>query len=350
MKIGPKLNLLAYLLTAMACMMMLSSCDNAIYDDEGDCVVRYRVRFKYDYNMKFADAFPSEVEQVTLYVIDGNDNIVWQKTESGDALKQEGYAMDVDIAPGTYSLLAWCSSADPTTFVTGDGSSCHELKTDFHTEADPDGAAMTHVRKKLDRLYHGYEKDVEFPAADEGTFVYTVPLTKDTNHFVISLMQLSGEPMDVNDVEFEIIDDNAHLDWDNSPITGTPVTYHQWLKESVDAELGSKATADGNVNTHAAGVVAELTTSRLMMSNGENTFLRIYNKTTGKEMAKIRLLDAVLLVRGEDNRHRLTEQQYLDYNDEYKMTFFLNEDQTWAYCEIRILSWRVVYRNFNLDS
>jgi len=36
----------------------LSSCDSAIYDDEGDCSVHYRVTFTYDMNMKWANAFP----------------------------------------------------------------------------------------------------------------------------------------------------------------------------------------------------------------------------------------------------------------------------------------------------
>ena len=55
---------------------------------------------KYDYNMKFADAFRPEVDEVTLHLIDSNGNVVWRKTESGEALKADGYAMNVDVAPG----------------------------------------------------------------------------------------------------------------------------------------------------------------------------------------------------------------------------------------------------------
>ena len=81
----------------VACVFMVSC--TGFFDYEGDCRVRYLVRFKYDYNMKFADAFRPEVDEVTLHLIDSDGNVVWRKTESGEALKADGYAMNVDVAP-----------------------------------------------------------------------------------------------------------------------------------------------------------------------------------------------------------------------------------------------------------
>ena len=52
-------------MVVIACTSMLYACDSLIYDDEGDCSVNYRVKFRYDYNMKFADAFAHEVNVVT---------------------------------------------------------------------------------------------------------------------------------------------------------------------------------------------------------------------------------------------------------------------------------------------
>lgn len=342
MRIGSKIRALAYALLAS---IVLTGCDNAIYDDEGDCEVNYRVRFKYDYNMKFADAFAKEVDEVTLYLIDADEKIVWQKTESGPRLAEEGYAMDVDVAPGTYSLLAWCSSESPETFTIGHDGILRGLKADFHADRRADGSL--HIGDKLDRLYHGYVANVEFPAAEEGTYTYTVPLTKDTNHFVITLQQLSGEPIDKDLVEFEITDDNAHLDWDNTPLTGSPVTYHQWYKETVNADLATEPGRDANQTF--AGVVAELTTSRLCMSNSRDARLRVYRTDTGETIASIRLIDALLLVMGYDNSQRLTRQQYLDYKDEYNMTFFLDEHHRWLSGLIQIESWRVVYQEHDLN-
>ena len=343
MKPGLITKLPAYLLMLLACVMM-TSCDDAIFDDEGDCVVRYRVHFKYDYNLKFADAFASEVNQVTLYVIDSDGKIVWQKTESGAALAEEDYAMDVDVVPGTYSLLAWCSSENPKTFAIGNDGTRNSLKTDFFTEKHEDGSF--HIDRQLDCLYPGYLPDVTFPTVDEGTFDFTMPLLKDTNHFVITLQQMSGEAIDKDLINFEIVDDNTSLDWDNTPITGTPVTYHQWYSTNVSADINSKSAED---NGKFSGVVAELTTSRLMMSNRANARLRIYRNDNNKTIASIRLIDALLLVKGYELEKKLTDQQYLDYKDEYNMTFFLDADQRWIDCLIQIESWRVVYNEVELD-
>lgn len=59
------------------------SCDSILDEDDVDCSVEYRVKFKYDYNMKYADAFSREVSSVALYAFDDNGKLVYQKTEAG---------------------------------------------------------------------------------------------------------------------------------------------------------------------------------------------------------------------------------------------------------------------------
>ena len=51
----------------LAGMSLLSACDSVIYDGEGDCSYRNGIRFVYDWNMKRADAFPSEVKAVRVW-------------------------------------------------------------------------------------------------------------------------------------------------------------------------------------------------------------------------------------------------------------------------------------------
>lgn len=74
------------LLAAALCCCVLASCDSVIYDGEGDCSVTYRVAFRYDRNMKWADAFAHEVKSVHLYAFDKNGTLVWQNAEKGEAL------------------------------------------------------------------------------------------------------------------------------------------------------------------------------------------------------------------------------------------------------------------------
>lgn len=77
--------------------------------------------------------------------------------------------------------------------------------------------------------------------------------------------------------------------------------------------------------------------------------LRVYRNDTGETIASIRLIDAVLLVMGYENSRRLTEQQYLDYKDEYNLTFFLDSNHHWLNGLMQIESWRRVYTEEVID-
>ena len=110
-------------------------------------------------------------------------------------------------------------------------------------------------------------------------------------------------------------------------MAGNKTTYHQWYKTSVDANLGSDSREATVENNRFAGVIAELTTSRLMKNSTAR--LKVYRTDNGETIASIRLIDALLLVMGYENSRRLTPQQYLDYKDEYNMTFFLDANHKW---------------------
>ena len=93
------LNRIGALLALLA--VMFASCeDSFVYDDEGDCSVHHRIKFKYDRNMKFADAFSNEVSSVALYVFDNSGILVHMGMESGIVLADEGYTMPVELSPG----------------------------------------------------------------------------------------------------------------------------------------------------------------------------------------------------------------------------------------------------------
>ena len=68
------ITVLAIIVTAF----LFVSCDGMIYNDEGDCSVRYRLKFRYDMNLKFADAFAHEVKSVRLYAFTPDGELVWQ--------------------------------------------------------------------------------------------------------------------------------------------------------------------------------------------------------------------------------------------------------------------------------
>lgn len=347
----------------------LMSCDSFIFDDEGDCDPYYKVRFVYDMNMKFADAFANEVKDVTLYVIDDRTGrVVLTKHESGDALSQPGYMMDVEVEPGNYSLVAWCGEGHRTSFtVTGS-----EMKTDLTcsltdrqphqpgpwdndskntAEAEEDTPKGSHVRNMLHHLYHGKLEAQEFPDT-QGTHIYTVRLTKNTNDIHIVLQHLSGEPVDEKAFTFTITDENGLMDWDNSLLADEPLTYFAWHKKAGIAglEVPDYTDEDNSSDTRASIVqvsaaVAELSVGRLMESRRYSTFVNIYNQE-GERIVHLPYIDYFLLVKSERLKN-MSDQEYLDRQDDYSMVFFLDEDNRWVKSHIFINSWKIVLQTVN---
>lgn len=315
----------------LSVLFVMTACDG-IYEDEGDCSVHYHVKFRYDMNMKFADAFAHEVNSVTLYVLDEQNNVVWQGSEQGEALAQEGYAMEVDVAPGSYSLLAWCGLAGGNSFAVPVSSRKEDLICSLKREHKLDGTA--YVKEDLNRLYHGYLEKQTF-SSEEGTHTFVVPLVKNTNNIRVVLQHLSGEPVDKDKFTFSITDENGVMNWDNKLLSDEPVTYYAWHTDSGTAGIDD---VDSRTVSSFSAAIAELTTARLVKEKAPR--LKVTNDK-GETVFSIPLIDYALLVKGEYNR-RMDDQEYLDRQDEYNMVFFLDEGDRWMDAYIYINSWKVV--------
>lgn len=340
----------------LAICVLPVACDGLIYEDEGDCSVTYRVRFRYDWNMKFADAFASEVESVTLYLLDADGKIVWQRTEQGEALASEGYAMTVDVAPGTYDLLAWAGTADKGSFPAVAGAATREELTRTLRCPQEDAAE---VHDDIDRLYHGYLAGQTF-GEEEGVHTYTLPLKKDTNNVRVVLQQLSGEPMDEERFTFAITAENGAMDWDNELLPDRLLTYYAWHTRSGVAGVESD---DPNYVSSLSAVIAELTTSRLTVRDctapvggkaagvefpdAKKMRLKVTDNQTGRTIISVPLVDYALLVKGE-YRKTMDDQEFLDRLDEYSLIFVLNEDYRWVSMSVNIHSWKLVEQNTSL--
>ncbi len=323
------------LLAAIAGCLGLVACDSIMYDYEGDCSVNYHVKFNYDYNMAFGDAFAHEVRSVTLYMLDMSGNVVLKQTESGEKLADKDYVMPVDVAPGVYDLLVWCGTTEFGSFSVPETTRGPELGCTLNRKHDSEGKAYTD--QEIDRLFYGYLQEQVF-GETEGTHVYTVDLVKNTNSVRVVLQNLSGETMDPDNYEFMITDNNGSMSWENKLLSDEMITYHAWSRESVEVGTQSKATA-------YSALLAELTVPRLVM--GHNPRLTVINKETSKEILSIPLIDYALLVKGKYNRD-MSDQEYLDRQDEFSMTFFLDKPDSWASAYVYINSWKVVLQETNL--
>ena len=334
-----------------------TACSGLIYDDLQDCP-EYRVNFRYDWNMKYADAFAHEVKAVTLYVLDSKGSIVASASESGEALAAQDYSMVVKVPAGKYDLLAWCDANEIGTYSFAEGTQKTDLTCSLNKKHSEDGSA--YIDTDLDRLYHGFLEGADF-SAKKGKVTATVSLKKNTNHYNVVLQHISGEPVNCDDFDFSITADNALMSWDNSLLSDENVEYRAWSVYSGSVALGTKTSAVAEPSAVAELVevpqqpstradalnvaIAELTTGRLV--KGHSPRLNIRNNKTGETVLSVPLIDYALLVKGNYNRD-LDDQEYLDRQDEYDMVFFLDEDDRWFNSFIYINSWKVVLQHTEL--
>ena len=172
----------------------LASC-NVLTEEEKDCALY--VRFKYDMNMNFADAFQNAVNSVTLYAF--KDGVLaYQRTEEGELLKQNGYRMRIDEIPyrekHKYDYITWAGEPDNESFTIPVLTVGKSTKEDLFCQLNRAGNGV--VSDDLEDLFHGmtngqdYSRSASSAAGDE----VVIPLTKNTNNIRIVLQHLSGKP------------------------------------------------------------------------------------------------------------------------------------------------------------
>lgn len=254
-------NVAAKVCMALVCLSALPSCNSWLYEEEGDCSVYYRLRFRYDRNLKWADAFANEVSSVHLYAFDPSGVLVWQQERQIDPATAENYSMLLDLPPGDYRLLAWCglqnngereeSFSVPEAHV-GE-TRMEQLQCILNRKHDESGA---YSNERLYRLFHG-TLDVSLPVnEDGGSYDYTMYLTKNTNHVRVILQHLSGEDVDANQFTFRIEDENGLMAHDNELMADENITYRPWKTQSGESGVDKE---DSRAIVNVKGAIADLT-------------------------------------------------------------------------------------------
>lgn len=303
----------------------------------------WKVDFRYDMNMKYADAFGHEADAVTLYAFDQDGTLVWQNTEQGDSLASEDYAMTLDLEPGVYDLVAWsCCDIAAEMFDLPAAeplkASCDDLVCEMIRQKGTDG--KSYVQSRLGSLMHGSIDGLEITEA-EGTHTVRMPMTKNTNEVRVILQHLSGEEIDPDSFAFSITDRNAAYSFDNTLLPCEEITYREWRKDSGHVGTGSDET---RAVTSASALVAGITVGRLVQ---DNTPRLTVTNDKGETVISIPLIDYALMIKGHYDS--MSDQEYLDRQDEYNMTFFLDDDMHWMNTHIYINSWKVVLSDVDFD-
>ena len=348
-----------HIFTVLASIVTLAaSCDRSvIFDYAGDCEVHHIVRFRYDMNLKWADAFASEVKSVHLYVFDSDGLFLQEYSDRGPALSTGDYFIELKNLPaGDYKFVAWCgldNDTDDESFTVpqpvAGRTTIDELTCSLNTLGKSRGSLSSD--KRLYFLYHGYLEDTLIDDNDGETFEHVIYLTKDTNHIRIILQELStDEDMDPDDYEIFIESANGVMAYDNSMLGTDVITYQPWALDNDVVEIGKP---DVSETVYVKGVYADLSLARLMNSENRSLMLTILDsKHKGQVIARVPLIQYALLSRRyyeEAYGHKMSDQEFLDREDEYVFTFFLYGNR-WVNTYINIHSWRVVLHNYDVDS
>lgn len=332
-------------LLAMAAVLPFASCHTVWDDDDCPVDIEYRVKFVHDYNMLFTDAFATQVHSVTLYAFDETGKLVLQQSEQGEALSHDDYTMKLDLAPGNYRLVAWAGLAE------GDAFEVPQMTEGISVQDD-----LTCRIKRYHRTWHGEEIDsvgylhplwhgIAEPQllqsrAEVNIQTVTMPLIKNTHTIRVILQQIAEGQLDASQFDFTITDENGMMTHENHLVEGdgilTYMPYHQ--------AQGSAAVEGEASEEQLNMVVAELTTGRLMAD--AETRLTISNRETGETVLSIPLIDYLELCKTVAN-YDMPLQEYLDREDTYTMTFFLDSNKAWVNTQIIINDWIVRYNDIN---
>ena len=283
-----------------SCLLLLLVLFSCTSIDETLPECRLYVRFRYDYNMEFSDAFASQVNRVDVFVFDKDGTFVIKKSEQGETLGGS-YRMPLPLPAGEYRIAVWAGMSDDFEMpepVAGK-TTLEELTVRMKREE-----SLVH-NKALNPLWYGGVQAVSFTGRQEQT--ETVSLIKDTNKFRFILQKSGpGEELDINDCLFEIRADNGYYDWNNDLLDDDMISYRPYYLEKVED----------------VGIVVEMNTMRLL--EHKKVYLTLTRKSDGKELMRIDLIPYLLLTKMEG--HNIPAQEYLDRQSEYAIVFFYNPE------------------------
>lgn len=343
-------------MAALLLAMALNSCSSLIYDELEDCPRGVEMRFVFDYNLEFANAFPRQVDCLSVYLFDSNGNLVERRTETTGVLADEDWRMTFDLPAGDYQAVAYggleCELASfAHTVEAAKVQSITDLQVLVNSEHV--GPEQDRPLRPLHDLYHGIKTfSVSEGIAYDKT---TIEMMRDTNHIRLVLQHLDYSPVDIDDFEFSIIDDNSLLDYKNDIVPSEAVRYTPWTTGTADAGVHGLPDDDDSSSRSVVTPVqvgyAEMSTSRLIHQSqhiwtdskgrtNRGPRLLITTRDNGRIVADLPLNNYLLLVKS-DYFAGMSAQEFLDRCARYNLVFFLDQNNAWVSTSIIVNDWVV---------
>lgn len=318
----------------------LISCD-VIYQDLEPCPQGIDLRFVYDYNMEFANAFPSQVDCLSLLVYDAEGNYITTETVTDRTmLGDENWRMRLELPEGRYTFIAYGGLAcDDSSFSFTEppvyGSPLSSLGVDLKSSM-----LTSPLGKNLHPLFYGkgeFEIDSKSTEYKKGT----IEMMKDTNNLRILLQNTDGSPVNPDDFTFVITDNNTSFGWNNELLPAPMITYNPWVIGTADTsgedpEYISRADDDATGEEGITPVnlaYAEFSTSRFKKDSSARLIIR--RNDNNQTVLSIPLVNYLLLLRSE-HFASMTPQEFLDRESRWNVIFFL-DSATGGWYEVSIV-------------
>ena len=325
---------LAFLLLTLGMASTLSSC---IYDDLSECGLD--IRFRYTYNMKEADAFSKEADWVKLWVFDAQQKLVTQYEEGSEFISSKKGLKISQLPAGNYTFVAWAGSSKQS----GEHA-------DFDIPTLKKGDSMTILSARLQRNEQGINRS-KLNVLLNGTLqtnisgvkqTVVLDMMKCTNTLRIVLMPINADkPLHANNFESFIEGKNGWLAYNAHPFQKDELIYRPYYQELSEDKSESP---EGEAVVKQA-IIFELNTSRIMVDTNPRLIIR--NNDTQQEVLNINLSWFLTLQAIGEHRTEWSDQEYLDRQDEYSITFF-TDGSTWMKTHIIVNGWVLSLQDIEL--
>lgn len=324
-------------IVVLFCMAIsLTACDK-VFEDLDPCPQGLRIRFVYDFNMEFANAFPSQVDCLTLLVYDKDGKFIDSFQAGRPQTSDENWRMEIDLSPGEYNLLAY------------GGLDC--IDASFKFAQDPAQTLMQNLEvflpqslitsprgSELHPLFYG-ALNVTVPDEESDYTEATVNMMKDTNNLRVILQNLDGTPVDDKDFTFSVTADNTHFNYQNNIIPSGISDFSPWT-------CGTEIAGISGYDEQPVKVgYAEFSLSRLMATSPAR--LLVCRADDGQTVFSIPLVDYLLLLKSQQFES-MTAQDFLDRESQWSMIFFLDGGSHWISTQIVINGWTVRINNIDI--
>lgn len=279
--------------------ILIVSCD-MLHDDVDNC--QSYLKFRYDYNMLFADAFSNQVDKVEVFFFDENGVYVTSKLDSGEILKNQGYKMALPFNFKGYSAITWAGHHD--SYEISDLVPGQSKKKDLFLKMKRRDNLVHNT--SLEALWHGKEKEITGRTD-------MISLVRNTNNIRIILKCVSEEEVaePAENFDFKIIADNGFYANNGTLLKDDLISYEPYSLRGDSQE----------------GVVAEINMMRFL--EDRNVRLSIYNKSKGTYLfggaESINLIYFLLKTKREEYS-AMPSQEFLDRQYDWNLTFFYTGD------------------------